>query len=222
VILRHDVDQDPRAVLPMAAAERERGVRSTWYFRWRTAHPAIVGGLRRDGFHVGLHYETLTRHVLAGGGTAPEDLETCRARLAAEIAAFAERFGPIRTICPHGDSRVPGVVNARLVRGIDLAALGVRWDGNESLRERGGRLGHWLTDRSAPEGRWKDGADPLAILAAGTTPVLCLTHPNNWSSGASLWADRVLGRALPERRYRWQERPRLAHSGLDEPPLRDA
>jgi hypothetical protein len=218
VILRHDVDQDPRAVLPMAAVERDRGVRSTWYFRWRTAHAAIIAGLRRDGFHIGLHYETLTRRVLAGAGTDPGTIEACRVQLAEEVAAFSERFGAIRSICPHGDSRVPGVENAVLVRGVDVARFGVRWDGKESLREHGGRMGHWLTDRPGAEG-WKDGLDPLGLLDAGTTPILCVTHPNNWSSGASLWADRLLGRALPARRYRWQWHPRLAHSGGDEPPV---
>src|SRR5262245_37265097 len=41
LILRHDVDQHPRSVRPMLAAERDLGVTSTWYFRWRTSEPRI-------------------------------------------------------------------------------------------------------------------------------------------------------------------------------------
>jgi hypothetical protein len=218
VILRHDVDQDPRSVLRMAAIEEQEGIRSTWYFRWRTAHPVVIARLRASGFAVGLHYETLSRQLLAAGRreATEEDVERCRAQLREEIRAFVECHGPIRSICPHGDTRLPGVTNAILVRGTDPQELGVRWDGNEAMRRH--RLGYWLTDRSAPEGAWKDGQDPQALLAAGVTPILCLTHPNNWSSGLSLWTDRALCTAFPERRYAWQHRPRLVHAGTDTPP----
>ena len=46
LILRHDVDQHPRSALTMAAIEDELGVRSSWYFRWRTAHPRSCPRLR--------------------------------------------------------------------------------------------------------------------------------------------------------------------------------
>jgi hypothetical protein len=201
----------------MAAIEERLGVRSTWYFRWRTAHPVVIGDLRRRGFDVGLHYETLTRHVLTTGAAPDDDaVNRCRATLLEEIAGFVHRHGPINSICPHGDSRVPGVSNAVLIRGLDLERAGVRWDGNEGLRGR--RLGFWLTDRSAPEGGWKDGQDPEELLAGGVGPILCLTHPNNWCSGISLWRDRALSRAFRERRHGWQLRPRLLHSGNDFPP----
>jgi hypothetical protein len=222
LILRHDVDQDPRSVLRMAEIEERLGVRSTWYFRWRTAHPVVIDTLRERGFQVGLHYETLTRWALHAGSREPTDgdLERCRAVLRDEIAQFGRLHGRIRSICPHGDSRVPGLSNAALVAQQDLADFGVEWDGNEGLRGR--RLGFWLTDRSAPEGGWKDRQEPGALLEERVSPILCLTHPNNWSSGLDLWLDRGLRRAFPERRYRWQARPRFIHSGLDEPPLADA
>ena len=73
LILRHDVDQHPRSVLTMAAIETELGVHSSWYFRWRTAHPAVVSALRNDGFDVGLHYETLTRNALRNRSSGPVD-----------------------------------------------------------------------------------------------------------------------------------------------------
>src|SRR5919201_4435704 len=46
LILRHDVDQHPRSALRMAAIETKLGLRSSWYFRWRTAHPAVVHSLK--------------------------------------------------------------------------------------------------------------------------------------------------------------------------------
>lgn len=192
LILRHDVDQHPRSALRMAAIERRAGVRSTWYFRWRTADPAVIARLRADGFQVGFHYETLTRRALANG-SAP-DAET-RDELAREVAAFQRLYGPIRSIAPHGDSRVPGVSNADLVRERGTAGLLVEFDGNEAMAAR--RPAVWLTDRSAAEGGWGEGLDPQALIARGETPILCLTHPNNWASGPALWLDRALSAALP-------------------------
>lgn len=215
LILRHDVDQHPRSALTMASIEVELGVCSTWYFRWRTAHPDVVRELRDRGFSVGLHYETLSRRTLADkdGGTAA--IEDARRELQREIAAFQELFGPIRSVSPHGDSRAPGTSNAELLRGQDPAEYGVEFDGNEAMRGRG--LAHWLTDRSAAEGGWKDGVDPRGLLADGVSPLLCLTHPNNWVSGPSLWVDRLLAAMLPRSRPRAGGRP--IRTGTDEPRL---
>jgi hypothetical protein len=220
MIMRHDVDQHPRSALTMAEIESDLGVRSSWYFRWRTAHPAVVTALREQGFEVGLHYETLTRKALEEGGDEPESeaaLAESRAQLREEIAAFERIFGPIRSVVPHGDSRVPGVRNAELLRGEDCSAYGIEFDGNEAMRGRG--IAYWLTDRTAGEGGWKDGTDPEELLAAGASPILCLTHPNNWSSGPALWLDRLLRGALPRGPGRAAPTAgRPIHTGSDRPP----
>jgi hypothetical protein len=199
LILRHDVDQHPRSALAMAAVEEELGLRSTWYFRWRTAHEAVVGDLRAKGFAVGLHYETLSRRALETGLGPSDDpselVEESRDLLRAELAAFEDRHGPARSACPHGDSRVPWIHNGVLLRGRDLTAYGIDFDGNDAMRRRKAR--YWLTDRSAAEGGWEDGVDPERLFDRGVSPILCLTHPNNWVSGPSLWVDRALARVLP-------------------------
>lgn len=214
LILRHDVDQHPRSVRPMLAAERELGVCSTWYFRWRTANPQILREVRDAGSDVGLHYETLSRLVLSSG---PEQLvddaliERARTILRGEIAAFVERFGPIRSVCPHGDTRVPKIRNAVLLEGLDPSDYGIEFDGNFAVRQR--PLGCWLTDRSTAEGRWKDGLDADGLLDARVSPILCLTHPNNWASGPGLWIDRILSVAVPAGLGR-----RPIRTASDEPP----
>lgn len=216
LILRHDVDQDPRAALAMAAVERSLDLTSTWYFRWRTAHPHVIRRIRNQGGTVGLHYETLTRYALARGGdgaVTSDDLEHCRKALRDEIRSFSRHFGPIHSVCPHGDSRVPHVSNSLLLRDLQPEDFGVRWDGTEAMRGR--RLGSWLTDRSMPEGGWDERTDPLQLFADATSPILCLTHPNNWSSGFSLWTDRLLAGTIP---HALHSRPTwLIHSRTDEP-----
>ncbi len=199
IIVRHDVDQHPRSVLPMLAIERELGVRSTWYFRWRTAARPVIEAVRQAGGEVGLHYETLTRLVrersLSAADVDRRLVAEARAILRREIVAFKRTFGPIDSVCPHGDSRVPGVSNQILLEGQTYTDYGIEFDGNEAVNRR--PLSLWLTDRSVPDGRWKDGLQPHRELATGTSPILLVIHPNNWCSGVSLWRDRVLAASLP-------------------------
>jgi hypothetical protein len=192
LILRHDVDQYPASALRMAAIEARLGIRSTWYFRWRTADPYVVSAIREAGHDVGLHYESLSRELLRSGLTAaqaPTLLVRARALLREELAAFSERHGPVRSSCPHGDTRIPGVHNGVLLQGENVADYGIEWDANAAV----GRapLDVWLTDRSSAEGRWKEELDPIDLLIDRRSPILAVVHPNNWVSGAALWCDRI-------------------------------
>jgi hypothetical protein len=206
LLLRHDVDQHPASALRMAGIERELGVTSTWYFRWRTANLRVIETIAADGHAVGLHYETLTRELLRRGLGANEAealIPQARELLHAELKSFAKRFGPARSACPHGDTRVPGVHNGALLLGEEWSRYGLHWDANAAMR--GHPLDVWLTDRSAAEGRWKEGLDPIDLLIDRRSPILAVVHPNNWVSGPALWWDRALPGAL--------------HTGDDEPVL---
>jgi hypothetical protein len=207
MILRHDVDQYPVSALRMAAIEARFGLRSTWYFRWRTASPYVVSAIREAGHEVGLHYESLSRELLRRGlsaADAPALVAHSRALLREELAEFAARHGPVRSTCPHGDTRIPGVHNGVLLRGEALAEYGLRWEANAAVGHTG--LDVWLTDRSSAEGRWKDSMDPLDLVLDRRSPILMVLHPNNWVSGAALWRDRLV-----------PGRYGTAHS--DDPPL---
>lgn len=214
LILRHDVDQHPKTVLPLAQIEKRHGIVSTWYLRWRTARFALVKELRGAGHQVGLHYETLTR--IARERRMPAHVidhrvvTEARSILRAEISAFKDAFGPIRSVCPHGDSRVPGISNQILLLGEEWQDYGIAYDGNAAMRRH--PIGLWLTDRAAPE-RWRGGTDPIRVLLTERQAVLCVVHPNNWCSGLSLWTDRMLAVLIPAS-YRWPLR-----TGDDHPPL---
>jgi hypothetical protein len=204
LILRHDVDQCSSAALTMSAIERDLGLRSTWYFRWRTADAEVIAEVRRRDGEVGLHYETLSREALETGGPGGErsagQLAGARRRLREEIATFAELHGPIRSVAAHGDTRAPGVRNGDLLRDEQWSDYGIEYDANDAMRRH--RLAAWLTDRSDADGGWSDGRDPFAMLAQRQTPILFLTHPNNWVSGATLWWDRLTAAPIGGRRDR--------------------
>lgn len=221
--VRHDVDQHPGSALVMARIERELGIRTTWYFRWRTADPEVVRAVRDAGATVGLHYETLSRLAIARGATDERAvaglLPEAEVLLRDEVRAFRRAHGPMRSICPHGDSRVPNVRNARLLERKPPGLFDVDFDANDAMRGRG--LAHWLTDRSAAEGRWANGTRPADLLAAGVSPILAVVHPNNWVSGPSLWADRLLGALLPggDQQSEPGSPRRPLRTGSDAPPL---
>ncbi len=219
LIVRHDVDQCPSSALRMLEVERELGVRSTWYFRWRTARLRVVRAVLEAGGGVGLHYETLSRIVIgeraAGRQSAPEELiEQARRALRRELIAFSVLFGPSRSACAHGDTRVPGVNNAVLLRDCELHEYGIEFDANASMRSHD--LAVWLTDRSRAEGSWRDGLDAEAIIESHASPVLLLTHPNNWISGPGLWLDRLASKLLPQPPLGAE---RALRTGPDTPPV---
>lgn len=219
LVLRHDVDQHPRSALAMARVERDLGIRSAWYFRWRTADPGTIAALRGEGCPVGLHYETLSRIALEHGVREPAEIAAlvprARRALREEITTFSRLHGPIRSVCPHGDSRIRAARNASLIEPGGAAEFGVEFDVNAAMRGRG--LAHWLTDRTRGEGGWVDGPRPAALFAAGASPILCVVHPNNWSSGPSLWLDRALAAVLPTAGDgEWPRRP--LRTGIDAPP----
>ena len=192
LILRHDVDQHPASALAMSDVEVALGLRSTWYLRWRTARSDVVEELRRRGGEVGFHYETLSRAELEGTDLPadPEErLRWGRERLREEIATFAARFGPIRSVAAHGDTRAPGIRNGDLLRGEEWTDYGIDYDANDAMRRH--RLAAWVTDRSSAEGGWSNDVSPFNLLRACETPILCLTHPNNFISGPALWRDRL-------------------------------
>lgn len=220
LILRHDVDQHPATALRMAGIEASFGVRATWYFRWRTCSPRVIDGIRNLGGTIGFHYETLTRLALQNSLQVDEIdqrlVEAARDELAVEVSAFAARFGPVRSICAHGDTRVPGVSNQVLVRGQEPGRFGVEFDANEALSRH--TLGLWMTDRTSTDGRWKDGIDPGIVFRDEHRPVLCLTHPNNWCSGLSLWVDRLSATILPEPQFGRTEGRMGVRTRRDQPP----
>lgn len=214
LILRHDVDQAPRSVPPMLAIERELGIRSSWYFRWRTADPDVIDEVRSAGGRVGLHYETLTRLALHDPSwSRPDDDQLSRAReiLHDEIRAFGALFGGLDGVCPHGDTRVPGTDNRSLMRRQRPAGYGARLDAREVMRKR--PPAYWLSDRPAG---WAPGARPGELLAARTSPLLCVVHPNNWMSGTAAWRDRILAAGLPTPPP--GSRTRIGRSRGDTPP----
>lgn len=166
IVLRHDVDFDLAAARNLSLVEERAGVRSTYLVLLSTHYynatspkgRAVLQGLVRRGFEVGLHFDPL---VYAGG---PECLT---AGFRAERAFLETLIGtPVRSVSVHNPTAhglypvFAGVVNA----------YDPRWFGPE----------RYVSDSL---GRWKH--DPFALVAKagelGRVQVLC--HPLHFATG---------------------------------------
>lgn len=210
LLLRHDVDQDSRSALLMSDAERKLGVRSTFYFRWRTFERGAVSRIAEAGNQVGLHYETLTRHAIERGYDRPEQITTnvvdhCRRVLREEIACFKSLVGSCATVAAHGDFRASliGRPNVVLLDGENYSDYGVVMSADDAGARRA--MDCWVSDGSGVPTYWSAGTPLADAVLAGHDTILFNSHPHHWRSGSvllgkELWA-RLEGRARVRRHY---------------------
>jgi len=95
IILRHDIDKQPKNALRFAQIEHEHGIKGTYYFRavplsW---NERIIKKIHDLGHEIGYHYENLT---------------TCNGDINKAIEDFKynleklRNLTPVSTICMHG------------------------------------------------------------------------------------------------------------------------
>ena len=99
VFIRHDVDISLPRTVKMAETQKELGIQSTYFFRlhaekytFEDAKP-IIKKLAKDGFEIGLHYETLS--VTKGNKQKAIEL------LESDIQALRE-ITPVSVVAAHG------------------------------------------------------------------------------------------------------------------------
>ncbi|HEU4671547.1 MAG TPA: hypothetical protein VFS32_01475 [Candidatus Limnocylindrales bacterium] len=205
LVLRHDVDADPRTAAEMWAVERDLGVVSSYYFRLSTVDLGLIADIGRAGGEVGYHFEELAtllkarrvRGRAAGTALIPEAQEL----FGRDLERLRSETGlPMRVVASHGDfvNRRVGLPNwsilvDRRVRqryGIDLEVY------DEAL-VRAFSSRH--SDSRYPR-RWVPG-DLVAALEARGSSVYALVHPGNWRSRRGATARDDLVRLTEEVAY---------------------
>jgi hypothetical protein len=207
LVLRHDVDRDARSAWRMSQLEQQLGIRSTFFFRWCSFDIRIISLLRKAGFTVGLHYETLTRFARTHGFSRPEDitesvLEACRDILMQEIQRFAELTGDCTIAVAHGDSiaHAIGSRNDALLDSQDLTRFGLRWSADDKRTRPA--FDCWVSDGDGRETYWNAGPTMPEALAAGHRAILLNTHPHHWRAGATVVAARTVAHVRQSRSSR--------------------
>jgi len=196
-VLRHDVDRKIQNSLNMAKKEHERGIRSSYYFRYpSTFNKEIIREIRDLGHEIGYHYEVLSK--------ANGDFSTAIALFQSELEEF-RKICSVDTICMHG-SPLSKFNNRDLWKHYDFHSLGIRGEAFLSFEQDPEEI-HYLTDTGrtwsnrhtlrdvmhSKPGKEKplsiDTTDDLiAWLSQGAEKKLYITvHPERWASGTGEW-----------------------------------
>ena len=196
LILRHDVDNSVKEAYRMFHLEKELGVKSTFYFRWKTVSPLLIAELQKEGFEVGFHHEPTTLSLpylmakgeyeetqsLFEGDSRDKFIKSNQEQLKNDVNQFRHIFGSIRSIVAHGHTVTTGkrINNSDIVTPELLKNLGVM-SANDLMYENKYRF-IAITDQDSVYGIWDkktNSHDPHNLVDRGKN-IMLLTHPSHW------------------------------------------
>lgn len=189
IVLRHDVDYNPKGAYKMFLIEKERNIKSTYYFRWSTAREKIIKAISSAGFEVSLHYETLATYcrkykIDNAGQVTEEVIKDCRSILLKEVKDFEYRFGKIKTLCSHGEiwNMKVGIPNHVLIDTRFYKELGIYFETYD--QNVLSKFDKYISDSSIKTNHeWKYGLTPTEAINKQIKSICLLTHPNHWDYG---------------------------------------
>lgn len=184
LVMRHDIDTDPRLALDWHRIESELGCRASYFFRQSTADADVIGQLANAGVHVSYHFEELATIAKQRRLRTPAAVEAAmpdiQAAFARNLEDWRKRFKlPLDIVCSHGDwmNRYLKIPNWHLLKDQALRdRLGIRSEcyDDEVMKP----FAAYISDHTPPD-FWVRG-EPFALLEADTTPLGILTHPKCW------------------------------------------
>ncbi|BAI60839.1 conserved hypothetical protein [Methanocella paludicola SANAE] len=193
IIVRHDIDRNPRNALDIAAMEHAYGIKATYYFRSVRGvfKPRIIRSIARMGHEIGYHYEVLSD----ANGDPARAIELFQG----DLKKFRE-LCDVKSICMHGrplsrqdnrdlwkyydfkDYAIRG--EAYLSAGPDLyyfSDTGRNWSWKNKFRDR---MPHQREDISI-----NTTDDLIRLIRMGSVDRLyILAHPERWALNNIGWA----------------------------------
>ncbi len=117
IVLRHDVDRNPKNALRMAVIENSMGVKATYYFRTVKGvfDPEIIKKISSLGHEVGYHYEDLSTL----NGDIEEALKSFK-----QNVEMLRQLVPINTVSMHGKP-LSKYDNRKLIPLLNFSELGI-------------------------------------------------------------------------------------------------
>ena len=108
VVLRHDIDTDPRTAWIMAKVEKENGFLGTFYFRLSTSNDKYMRLIADMGHEVSYHYEEIAsyskKHKLRNRQQVVKNIEDIREIFANNLLNFRRKHKlECRMIASHGE-----------------------------------------------------------------------------------------------------------------------
>lgn len=186
LILRHDIDVTDTATQQMFEIEKKNNVKATYYFRWSTFDKELIQEISKEGFEVGLHYETIATYCIQNENynIDNEDIEKCREILKNEIKKFKEESGVnIQTISSHGNPvnksiKMPNWVLFNDQNYKDYGIVGETYDKDI--------INHYISSYICDGELTKNGGfsyrtNPINSIIKNDRVIEFLSHPNHWN-----------------------------------------
>lgn len=189
MILRHDVDHVSLGTRAMLDAEKKYGAIASYYFRWKTADYSIIRDIVTEGSEASFHFEVIANLIRLREGEkySKEYILSCKDLfidlLKNELDLFRGYYEvPCLTIASHGaeENRKIEVSNNYITDdecvykklGIILEAYQKRFIDD---------MGIYIADTEIEynEG-YRYGKTPQEAMIEELSPILFLSHPNNW------------------------------------------
>lgn len=195
VVLRHDVDRNPKNALWMAQLESKHNLHSTYYFRYvqNVFNVNIIESIHRLGHEIGYHYETLSK--------TQGDVHKAIELFSKELESM-DKVAKVQTISMHG-SPLSKFDNRDIWKSIDYqdygllgeAYLTIDYSQIQYFTDTGRtwkRTQFNLRDFTAQmktHSEIKTTNDLISAIKKKKFPILCIsTHPERWPDSISGWA----------------------------------
>lgn len=205
LVLRTDVDTDPRTARSLWQITRQFNVNCSFYFRLSTIDFSLMKEMAASGDEVGYHYEelsTLGKWIGVRNGSELRQLvPKAQMAFAKNISKLRDTSGlSLTTAAAHGDwlNRRLGVSNAEILKDRGFRdKLTITFEAYDPLP-----FGTFLRciDQGAPM-FWLP-SDPLTACRAGASPIYVTVHPRQWHTRVLVNLLENLSRANEEIQYR--------------------
>ena len=184
LVVRHDIDSDPRTAAQMWDVDRSLGIRGSFYFRLATLDLELMASIGAAGGEVSYHYEDLATVAKRQRARTAEDarshLPEARESFARNLESLRKASGlSMRVVASHGDfvNRRLGVANWEILDdpafrrqvGVDLEVYDDSFMRHVSSRH---------CDAGYPN-LWES-PEPLSAVRRHEHVVYLLVHPRHW------------------------------------------
>lgn len=185
LILRHDIDTDPKAALRFAELETRYEAGASYFFRLCTWDDRVVRTLDRGGFEVGYHYEETTsyalRYHIRDRDLLRKHFPEIRRIFGTNLNRLRERSGlALDAIASHGDftAQILDIGNDEAMQDLALRkSSGIKYEVYDSAIWDAYK-NHISDDRFPPFYKLES---PMNLIDRKES-FLFLTHPRWWRS----------------------------------------
>lgn len=186
LILRHDIDIANEGTRYMMEIEKKNNVKATYYFRWKTFDNPLIQELHREGFEIGLHYETIAQYCINNHKYTIDanDIKICRGLLKEEIKKFKQLTGiDIKTISSHGNpvNKKIGIPNYVLLLGEKYSDFGIVGETYDENIVRNYIKSYICDGELIKNDGFSYSTNPIDSILADDKVIEFLSHPNHWN-----------------------------------------